>query len=582
MTEHSYEDDYGSSSQRGGCRRLGILAGVFVLLVLVGLYAAAAIYLGDRTASGTTVGGVNVAGMTQGEARTALQRGVDDLAAEEVSVRLGEETQTIDPAEAGLEIDVEESLDGLTGFSLNPMDLLDHVRGGSDHELVTSVDEDALAGAVDTVGEKLDKDPKNGSVSLKGAQVKATKSVTGREIDRGGLVDAIAAGWPEKGEYQATAKTLEPELAQADIDAFVKDDLEPLVSGPVVVKTTDELAKGDKTVSFEVPVKALAPAISVTADDGKLARSIDEEQVTAAVLEAADGSGKLRAAKDASVQVNGVSDFSVTPSQNGLGLKKASIAKPVLAAMAKTGEGRVASVESESTKPDLTTEQAKKTLPTEQISTFTTYMSTGGTRVDNIKLAARTLDGAYVPPGGSFSLNQHLGPRTAAKGYKEAGVIYAGRLREDYGGGISQLSTTLFNAIFFSGARIEEFHPHSFYISRYPEGREATISYPGVDNRFTNDTGAGILIKANATDSQVTVTFYGRKKYDVKASKSERRNVQQPKTIRDSDEECVPQSPAPGFDVTITRTMRPVGGGETKTSSFVTKYIPMDDVTCTG
>ncbi|GAA3610569.1 VanW family protein [Marihabitans asiaticum] len=581
MTDHSFQDEYDGSSAEGRGRRRGVLAALFVLLVLVGLYVAAAVYFGDRAASGTTVGGVNVAGMTGDEARAALERGVSDQASDEVAVTLGDQSQSIAPADAGLAIDYDASLEGLTGFSLNPMDLYDHVRGGTAHDLVTDVDRDALAAAVDEVGSTLDTKPKNGSVSLEGAKVKTTKSVPGREVDREALVDAIDAGWPDTGTYQATAKTLEPALTQADIDSFV-GELKPLVSGPVVVRTTDELAKDDKTVSFEVPVDALASAISVKVEDAELTRDIDTEKVTAAVLDAGDSSGALRAAKDATVQVRGVSDFSVTPSKNGLGLKKDSIAEPVLEAMSKTGDKRVATVDSESTKPKLTTAQAKKTLPTEQISTFTTYMSTGGTRVDNIKLAARNLDGAYVPPGGTFSLNQHLGPRTAAKGYKEAGVIYAGRLREDYGGGISQLSTTLFNAVFFSGARIEEFHPHSFYISRYPEGREATISYPGVDNRFTNDTGAGILIKASASDSQVTVSFYGRKKYDVDAQKSERRNVTQPKTIRDSGEECVPQTPTPGFDVTVTRIMRPVGGGEAVTSSFVTKYIPQDDVTCTG
>ena len=206
----------------------------------------------------------------------------------------------------------------------------------------------------------------------------------------------------------------------------------------------------------------------------------------------------------------------------------------------------------------------------------------GGVRTNNIKIAARRLDGAYVAPGETFSLNQQLGQRTAAKGYQKAGVISGGRLTNDYGGGISQLSTTLFNAVFFSGAKIEEFHPHSFYISRYPEGREATISWPDVDNRFTNDTGAGILISASVRGNEVTVTFHGRKKYDeIKATKSARKNITPPKTITDNTKGCVPQSPAPGFSVDIGRQF--IKDGKTvKSSSFTTRYIPQDDVTCTN
>ena len=103
-----------------------------------------------------------------------------------------------------------------------------------------------------------------------------------------------------------------------------------------------------------------------------------------------------------------------------------------------------------------------------------------------------------------------------------------------------------------------------------------------VDNRFTNDTGAGILINASVNGDEVTVSFDGRKAYDkVEANKSARRNLVQPKKITDNTKGCVPQSPAPGFSVDITRTF--IKGGRTvKSSSFTTTYIPQDDVTCTN
>ncbi|MCB1299764.1 MAG: VanW family protein, partial [Tetrasphaera sp.] len=143
--------------------------------------------------------------------------------------------------------------------------------------------------------------------------------------------------------------------------------------------------------------------------------------------------------------------------------------------------------------------------------TFTTHFPYAPDRTHNITLAAKRLNGAYVAPGETFSLNAWLGQRTPEKGYRGAPVIYNGRLTKDYGGGISQVSTTLFNAIFFSGAQIDQYTPHSFYISRYPEGREATISWPNVDNRFTNTTKGGILIQASVGPDSITVTFKGKK-----------------------------------------------------------------------
>jgi vancomycin resistance protein YoaR len=129
------------------------------------------------------------------------------------------------------------------------------------------------------------------------------------------------------------------------------------------------------------------------------------------------------------------------------------------------------------------------------------------------------LNGTLVRPGERFSLNGRLGRRTPAKGYLPAPVINGGRLVKGYGGGVSQVSTTTFNAAFFAGVRIEQHTPHSFYISRYPEGREATVSWPDVDQVWTNDTGFGILIRAQISGNDLTVTFLGTKVWDVEAVK---------------------------------------------------------------
>ncbi|GAA1236119.1 VanW family protein [Janibacter melonis] len=564
-------------------RGRGVLAGLFVLLVLGALYVGTAVYFGDRVPASTTVGGVSIGGMDESEARAALERGTKDAVTQPLQVE-GAGTKTrIDPAKAGLTVDYDASLAGLTGFSLNPADVVAHVRGGTSRDLEAEVDDDALTRAVGTAAKTFEKKPVEGSVAVTDGEVVTKKSATGRAVDRDALVEQISSGWPQTRTYSAKTSTLEPTLAQDEIERFTTEELDPLADGPVKITTTDPAAKGAaRSVSFSVPAKELMKAVTVSADKGELSYDVDEAKVSAAVVAAGTSSGTLRPAKDAEVVLSGSQDFSVTPSQSGLSLKKDGVAAPVVAAMAKSGDQRTAAVPSEATKPEVTTAIARKTIPKEEISTFTTYMSTYGPRVENIKLAASRLNGAYVGPGQTFSLNDHLGPRTAAKGYKSAGVIMNGRLAEDYGGGISQLSTTLFNAVFFSGARIEEFHPHSFYISRYPEGREATISYPDVDNRFTNNTKGGILIRANATNSQVTVSFYGVKTWDVEAKKGPRRNVVQPKTITDDSKGCVPQAPTPGFDVTVTRVLKPVAGGAATTSTFDTHYIPEDDVTCTN
>ncbi|MDN5715758.1 MAG: VanW family protein [Janibacter sp.] len=559
------------------------LAVAFVIIVLGGLYAAAALYFADRVPAETRIGGVAIGGQTPAEARQTLEDRLSEEEARPVVVTVDGTEVELDPADSGLSYDYASSVEGLTGFSLNPADLWNHARGGVEREIDVAVDEDALAKAVESKTKPLDKKPVEGKVTLTGTTVKKTASTPGLAVDRDAVTTSIATAWPQDRSFDAPTSEPAPQLSQAEIDRFAKDDLEPLVSGPVTVTSTDPAGEGAaKDISFTVPAEQLAAAVSIKDTDGTLSATVDEKKVGQAAIDAGKASGKFREAKDATVVRRG-SSFDVTPSSTGLALSEEGIGAKVVAAMKKTGDQRTIQVDSKESKPQLTTEQAKKTLPKEQISTFTTYLpSTTGVRADNIRLAARTLNGTYVAPGDTFSLNAVLGQRTAAAGYGKAGVIMGGRLANDYGGGISQLSTTVFNAVFFSGAKIEEFHPHSFYISRYPEGREATISWPNVDNRFTNDTGAGILITSEVNGDEVTVTFHGRKAYDeVKAAKSARKNITPPKTITDDKKGCVPQSPAPGFSVDITRTF--VKDGKTvKTSTFTTRYIPQDSVTCTN
>jgi vancomycin resistance protein YoaR len=158
--------------------------------------------------------------------------------------------------------------------------------------------------------------------------------------------------------------------------------------------------------------------------------------------------------------------------------------------------------------PALTTGEAQRFRIREPVASFTTRYPCCQPRVTNIRRAARILDGTVIAPGERFSLNEALGERTAARGFVPAPQINAGRLEEAVGGGVSQIATTVFNAGFFAGLRIVTHTPHEFWISRYPPGREATISWGGPELIFENDWPAGVLVAARATATSVTVTLY--------------------------------------------------------------------------
>ncbi len=121
-----------------------------------------------------------------------------------------------------------------------------------------------------------------------------------------------------------------------------------------------------------------------------------------------------------------------------------------------------------------------------------------------------------------------MGERTAANGFVPGFIISNGIFKEDYGGGVSQMATTTFNAMFFAGLKDIEHKPHSFYISRYPVGREATVAWGAVDLRFENDTDHGVLIESKVTPATpssqgvVRVAMYSTKIWDITTDASER------------------------------------------------------------
>lgn len=192
---------------------------------------------------------------------------------------------------------------------------------------------------------------------------------------------------------------------------------------------------------------------------------------------------------------------------------------------------------------------------------FTTYHAPGGARVVNIHRMADLVRGAVVAPGATFSINDHVGRRTAENGFVAAGAIRDRQYVDEIGGGVSQFSTTLFNAAYFAGLEIVSYQAHSEYFDRYPLGREATMGFPEPDLEFRNDTPYGIMIWTSYTDSSLTITLYSTpyataEQTDLSESRSGRCRV-----------------------VTTTRT-RTFPDGRTDQDKFRATYRPGEGVGC--
>lgn len=162
----------------------------------------------------------------------------------------------------------------------------------------------------------------------------------------------------------------------------------------------------------------------------------------------------------------------------------------------------------ESIEPDLTTEEAESLEIKHPVVSFTTYFACCEARAKNIQIVSEIVDGALIYPGEEWNLNTHIGKRTPERGFLPAGTIVKGSMIETIGGGISQFATTFYNTVYWGGYQDVSHTPHSRYFSRYPEGIEATISWPEPHLIFKNNTPYGILVNTKTNDTSVTVEFF--------------------------------------------------------------------------
>ena len=154
------------------------------------------------------------------------------------------------------------------------------------------------------------------------------------------------------------------------------------------------------------------------------------------------------------------------------------------------------------------------------ISTFTTYYdSSNVSRENNLILSANKINNHEIKSGEEFSYNKVVGKRTIENGYDEAKAYIGGKISKDIGGGVCQISSTLYNAIILANLEVTERHNHFFKVSYLPVGQDATVSWNSSDFKFINNRNNPIKIEAIVGDGIVKINIYGTKsenEYEVK------------------------------------------------------------------
>ncbi|MFJ7830654.1 VanW family protein [Peribacillus sp. NPDC046944] len=169
----------------------------------------------------------------------------------------------------------------------------------------------------------------------------------------------------------------------------------------------------------------------------------------------------------------------------------------------------------------------------QKIGQYVTYFNSNNkSRSQNISLAAKAIDNHVVFPNETFSFNQVVGKRSKGKGYMSAPIIVRGELSEGVGGGICQVSSTLYNAVDRAGLRIVERYSHSRHVPYVPSGRDATVSWYGPDFRFQNKYNQPVLIRAKRYGGSMIVTLYSSDVINNEQKEVPKAPVKLPKEIK--------------------------------------------------
>jgi vancomycin resistance protein YoaR len=353
---------------------------------------------------------------------------------------------------------------------------------------------------LDTISQTVDVKPVQGAVTISGTQPGVRQAKDGRAVDRAAVLRLLSSA-VISGDHVTTALpvvTVAPDISTADAQAaaatartWLSGSLALTHGGHTWTIRQQELGQ---YLAF-VPQSG-TPRLRVTFDSPVTRGYFDF--ITRQVGKPGKDASFTVTASGRRVKIKrGSSGYGVVPA--------ATIAN--MEAAAASGRRTAAAVFGKAP-PTLSYSEAKSMNITRRIGTYTTSVAGTTNRLNNVGLGSSLLNNTLIAPGKTFSVNATTGERTAAKGFKMAPTIIAGKLEDTVGGGMCQVSTTVFNAAFEAGLQIVERHNHELYISHYPLARDATVSYGSYDLKFRNDTPHWILLKTAFTGWSLTVSLY--------------------------------------------------------------------------
>ena len=507
---------------RGGSRLLLVLAVLFGVLA-ISLVLLRGIY-SDRVYPQVSVAGMNIGGMSREDAQAVLEQRAVELEYGAVVLTYGDQTWAPTLTQLGVAVDYDATLDAAFGVGREESAW---ERVGSTFGLLKSeyhiplqmtFNPNAMNSWFETVNSDLGIPPHNAYIVVENGVARIEAEVDGTVVDSSAVqtmvlatitdLQPLTAQLPvevkiasvrevDLAEAKATLDQAlsEPVMVEYDDQSFT---LTPEVLGEFVVQTVDDSKAGAEAVGLELDVRSLAKYLS-----SNYRSEIDRDAVDAKV--AFDHNSGTLIATSASV--------------DGIKLKPSSFAQAVQSSF--FGDHEPVEVPVNIMAPQVDSNNLDALGITTKLAVGdSSFVGSDVARATNIMVGSNLLNGTLIPPHGEYSFNHSIGVITADKGYVEAGVIDGERIGRDIGGGICQVSTTVFRAALYAGLQITEWWPHSYRLGFYEQdgwlpGMDASILQPegdpfsGGDFKFVNPSDSWMLVESYTQDERVYVIIYG-------------------------------------------------------------------------
>lgn len=508
-------------------RRLAMrvaLAAAVVLLAVAGALGVMRSVYADRVYPGVYVENVNIGGKDRAAAKALLQQRADSLERGTLAFSYGGKTWTPALSEVGVTIDLDQSLDHAydVGREQDARDRLLAMGGLLRHDrrfpLVVRFDQKVLNGWLDGVDRELGLPPHDALLTIDGTKVTVVPEVDGTITDRAQIQQVVYGAAlslrPAGGPLPVIAKVAQVRAAdlapaKAQIEQMVAKpvhltfqkkswDLDPAALSTFVTQTTDPTKQGAAALTIGVDEAALSKWLSE-----QIANDVNRDPVDAEVAWSDDANGLIATAA----------------SKDGYKLKPMSLARSVATSL--MGDHAPVEVPVTVIKPDVDSNNLGALGITTKIAVGDSdYEGSDEGRATNIEVGSGLLNGTLIRPHGEFSFNHAIGVIDKEKGFVTAQIIDGTKIGHDDGGGICQVSTTVFRAAMKAGVPITEWWPHTFRLAFYeqdgwPPGFDASILQPegdpfsGGDFKFQNPSDSWMLVESYTENDRVYVIIYG-------------------------------------------------------------------------